>query len=83
MTYSLKLFIMNARTLKALCIWAKDTDRLSMPLSQAVVEFRETGKNILRTYTDPADILMFCENLVGYDPIKFFTDYVLFYNSCH
>lgn len=74
---------MNAKTLKALYIWAKDTNRLDMPLSQAIVEFKETGKNILRTYTDPADISLFCKDLVGYNPVKFFTEYVLFYNSCH
>ena len=54
-----------------------------MSLSQAIVEFRETGKNIRRNYTDPADISLFCKDLVGYDPIKFFTKYILFYDSLH
>ena len=74
---------MDGKTLKALCIWAKNTNRLNMPLSKAIIEFKETGINILRTYTDPADISLFCKDLVGYDPVKFFADYVLFYNSCH
>ena len=74
---------MDGRTLKALCMWAKETGRLDMPLSQAIVEFKETGKNILRTYTDPADISLFCKDLVGYNPVKFFTEYILFYDSLH
>ena len=74
---------MNGRTLKALCIWAKSTNRLDMSLSQAIVEFIETGKNILSNYTDPADTSLFCKDLVGYDPIKFFTEYILFYDSLH
>ena len=56
---------------------------LDMSLSQAIVEFREAGKNILRNYTDPADTSLFCKDLVGYDPIKFFTEYILFYDSLH
>ena len=62
---------------------SKSTNRLDMSLSQAIVEFRETGKNIRRNYTDPADISLFCKDLVGYDPIKFFTKYILFYDSLH
>lgn len=54
-----------------------------MPLSQAIVEFKETGKNILGNYTDPADISLFCKDLVGYNPVKFFTEYILFYDSLH
>ena len=74
---------MDGKTLKALYIWAKDTNRLNMPLSQAIVEFKETGKQIIRNYTDTADTLLYCKDLVGYDPVKFFTEYILFYSSLH
>lgn len=75
---------MDGRTLKALCIWwAKETERVDITLSQAFVKFREAGENTLMIYTDPEDILLFCEDLVGADPIKFFTEYILFYDSLH
>lgn len=74
---------MNGKTLKALCIWTKDTNRLSMPLSQAIKEFEATGRDMLENYTDHTDTSLYCKDLVGSDPVKFFTDYVLFYNSCH
>lgn len=74
---------MDGRTLKALCMWSKDTNRLDMTLSQAIVEFRETGRCMLENYTDPTDTSLYCKDLVGYDPIKFFTEYILFYDSLH
>mgnify|MGYP003410379291 CR=1 FL=1 len=74
---------MDGRTLKALCMWAKETDRLSMPLSQAVREFEATSRGMLENYTDPTDTLLYCKDLVGYDPVKFFTEYILFYDSLH
>lgn len=75
------LITMNGKILKALCIWAKDTNRLSMPLSQAISEFEATGKGMLENYTDPTDTSLYCKDLVGSNPVEFFTDYVLFYNS--
>lgn len=74
------LITMDAKTLKALCIWAKDTDRLSMPLSQAVREFEATGRDMLENYTDPTDTSLYCKDLVGCDPVEFFADYVLVYS---
>lgn len=70
---------MNKDVLTAFIVWAVDTDNLNLPVLKAWGEFVEDAFNMLKVYTDADDKLLFCKDLVGADPIEFFTDYILCY----
>lgn len=74
---------MNKQTLLALMVWAIDRDLLETPVSEAWELFQGDAVRSQKTYTDPSDELLFCENVVGMNPIEFFTDYVLSYAKCN
>lgn len=74
---------MNEMNLLALMVWAIDRDLLETPVIKALELFRKDAVGCQKTYTDPSDKLLFCENIVGMDPIEFFTDYVLSYAKCN
>ena len=69
--------------LLALMVWAIDRDLLETPVLNAWELFQKDAIRCQKTYTDPSDELLFCKNVVGMNPIEFFTDYVLFYAKCN
>ena len=60
-------------------VWAIDRDLLETPVLRAWELFQRDAVRCQKTYTDPSDELLFCKNVVGMNPIEFFTDYVLSY----
>ena len=70
---------MSKKDLTAMMVWAIDRDLLSMPFKRCWELFQRDAIGCQKTYTDPSDELLFCENVVGMNPIEFFTDYVLIY----
>ena len=73
---------MNNKNLIAMMVWSIDRDLLSMPFKRCWELFQKDAIGCQKTFTDPSDELLFCENVVGMNPIEFFTDYVLFYAKC-
>ena len=69
--------------LLALMVWAIDRDLLETPVLNAWELFQKDAIRCQKTYTDPSDELLFCKNVVGMNPIEFFTDYVLSYAKCN
>lgn len=65
------------KQLTAFLVWAYDTDRMSMPISEALKQYQQNAEGMLRVYTDPSDPTLFIKRLVGSDPIAFFEDYIL------
>lgn len=78
-----QFIVMNGMNLLALMVWAIDRDLLETPVIKALELFRKDAVGCQKIYTDPSDELLFCENVVGMDPIEFFTDYVLSYARCN
>ena len=74
---------MNKNNLLALMVWAIDRDLLETPLLKAWKLFQKDAIGCQKIYTDPSDELLFCKNVVGMNPIEFFTDYVLSYAKCN
>ena len=64
-------------------VWAIDRDLLETPLIKAWELFKRDAVRCQKTFTDPSDELLFCKNVVGMNPIEFFTDYVLIYAKSH
>jgi hypothetical protein len=60
-------------------IWAIDIDALNLPVTKCWEMFQRDALGCYKTYTDPNDKLLYCSNLVGQNPIEFFTDYIIFY----
>ena len=69
--------------LSALMVWAIDRDLLETPVLKVWELFQRNAIGCQKTYTDPSDELLFCKNVVGMNPIEFFTYYVLFYAKCN
>lgn len=74
-----QFIVMNGMNLLALTVWAIDMDLMDIPVLNALDLFRKDAVRCQKTYTDPNDEILFCKNVVGMDPIEFFTDYVLSY----
>lgn len=67
----------------AFMVWAIDRDLLETPMLRAWELFQRDAIGCQKIYTDPSDELLFCKNVVGMNPIEFFTDYVLSYAKSH
>ena len=74
---------MDRYELLALMIWAIDTDAMHLSFERCLEMYQRDAESMQKIYTDPSEPLLFCEDVVGKDPIVFFTDYVLSYAKMH
>lgn len=64
-------------------VWAIDRDLLETPMLKVWELFQKDAVECQKTYTASSDEQPFCRNVVGMNPVEFFTDYVLSCAKCN
>lgn len=70
---------MNKNVLLAFIVWAIDVDAMHLPFKKCWEMFQRDAKTMYKTYTDPNDVLLYCPDIIGENPINFMADYTLCY----